>query len=64
MKIENVNIRVLIPSEGLWLYNAKDKAISDKVYLGVEADETEWTEISLEEKVRLEALWAEEQEDN
>lgn len=60
MTIENVNIRVLIPSDGMWLYNPKDRVISDKVFLGVQADETEWTEITSEERSALEAQWEKE----
>lgn len=58
MTLETINnIRVLTPSDGMWLFNSKDKVISDKVYLGVNADETAWTEIDETEKARLEALW-------
>lgn len=58
MTAETINgIRVLTPSNGMWLCNLKDKVISDKVYLGVNADETAWTEIDEAEKARLEALW-------
>ena len=55
------NQRPLIPDEGNWLYNEKEKIITDLVYLGIEADESEWIEISSEEKARLEALWNEEE---
>ena len=58
MTLETINgIRVLTPSNGMWLCNSKDKVISDKVYLGVNADETAWTEIDEAEKSRLEDLW-------
>ena len=64
MKIENISIRVLMPSEGMWLYNEKQKILSvdNRVFLGAKADASDWTEITLVEKERLEALWAEEQE--
>lgn len=51
------NYRILIPSENKCLYNAKDRVISDKVYLGVNADETLWVEITEEEKLSLETQW-------
>ena len=60
VKIENVNNqRILTPESGMWLYNATVQVISDKVYLGIEADENEWTEITKERKEELEALWYE-----
>lgn len=63
MKLETKNnIRILTPSEGMWLCNMKDRVISDKVYLGVNADESLWTEIDDSEKARLEALWESETE--
>ena len=55
------NQRPLTPKSGNWLYNEKEKIITDLVYLGIEADESEWIEISSEEKARLEALWNEEE---
>lgn len=65
MKIDVVNIRVLTPSEGMWLYNSKDRVISDKVYLGVNATETDWVEITEETKTELETAWeAESNPDN
>lgn len=58
MKLETINnIRILTPSENMWLCNVTDKVISDKVYLGVNADESVWTEISEEEKLSLESQW-------
>lgn len=44
----------------MWLCNETDRAISDKVYLGINADENEWRDITEEEKTRLEQLWSEE----
>jgi hypothetical protein len=65
MKIETRGIlRALTPSLGMWLYNENHKVISDKVYLGKEADEAEWVEITSEEKARLEALWNDEIENS
>lgn len=53
--------RILKLSDGNWLYNEKEKIITDFVLLGIEADETDWVEITSEEKSRLEALWNEEE---
>lgn len=61
MILENTtNYRILTPDENKWLYNEKDKVISDKVYLGVNADETLWVEITEEEKLSLEQEWEKE----
>lgn len=63
MKLETTNnIRILTPSEEMWLCNMKDRVISDKVYLGKNASETEWIEIDDSEKARLETLWDSETE--
>lgn len=59
MKLETINgIRVITPNDGMWLCNEEQRVISDKVYLGVNADETMWKDIIEEEKTRLEALWS------
>ena len=61
MKLEIINgIRVITPDENMWLCNENDKVITDKVYLGINADETMWRDINEEEKARLEELWNEE----
>lgn len=63
MKIELINnIRVITPSDGKMLCNMTDKVISDKVYLGINADETVWTEIEESEKESLESKWMNEEE--
>lgn len=63
MKIELINnIRVITPSEGKLLCSMTDRIISDKVYLGVNADETVWTEIDEVERESLETMWNEETE--
>ena len=60
MTIETNNgQRVLTPSENMWLYNDKAQVISDKVYLGKGADESDWTEITDERKQELEVMWHE-----
>lgn len=58
MKLEIINgIRVITPAENMWLCDKADRVISDKVYLGINADETMWEEITAEEKASLETLW-------
>lgn len=60
MKLETINgIRVITPSEDAWLCNESDKVISDRVYLGVYADETKWCDITEAQKASLEILWNE-----
>jgi hypothetical protein len=60
MKVETYEQRILTPEEGKYLYNESAKVISDKVYLGKEADASEWVEITSEEKEALEREWEEE----
>ena len=61
MKLETINgIRVITPNADMWLCNDNARAISDKVYLGINADENEWRDITDTEKARLEQLWSEE----
>ena len=58
MKLETINNqRIITPTDGMWLLNSKDRVISDKVFLGKNADESAWVEISESEKQRLEAEW-------
>ena len=58
MKLEVINnIRVLTPSDGMLLCNMTDRVTSDKVYLGINADESLWTEIDDAEREHLEAEW-------
>ena len=58
MKLETINgIRVITPNADMWLCNEEQKVISDKVYLGVNANENDWHDITEEDKTRLEALW-------
>lgn len=54
MQIETYEQRILIPEEGKWLYNANADVVSDKVYLGKEADASEWVEITEDEKRKIE----------
>jgi hypothetical protein len=61
MKLEIINnIRVITPDADMWLCNETDKVISDKVYLGVGADENDWHDITETEKAEFETLWSEE----
>ena len=58
MKLETIcGIRVITPNADMWLCNEAQQVISDKVYLGVNADENEWRDITEEEKARFEELW-------
>lgn len=58
MKLETINgIRVITPETDMWLCNEEQQVISDKVYLGINADENEWHDITKEEKENFEALW-------
>ena len=58
MKLDIVNnIRIITPYDGMWLCNERAMTISDKVYLGINADETLWRDITEEEKIWFEALW-------
>ena len=41
-----------------YLYNEKEKVISDKVFLAKDADESDWVEITTAEKETLEAEWS------
>ena len=60
MKLETINgIRAITPEADMWLCNEAQQVISDKVYLGVNADENEWRDITEEEKARFEELWSE-----
>ena len=63
MKLETINgIRIITPEADMWLCNEAQQVISDKVYLGVNADENEWRDITEEEKARLEEAWNSETE--
>ena len=58
MNISIINgIRVITTTEGMWLCNEAERIVSDKVFLGINATETDWTEITEERKTELEALW-------
>ena len=60
MQMQTYEQRILIPEEGRFLVNHTAKVISDKVFLGIHADASEWSEITAEEKGALEKQWEEE----
>ena len=62
MEIKNKSYKVVIPSEGMWLYNESEKTISDKVYMPDGADVSVWQEITEAKKQELEAQWQSEME--
>jgi hypothetical protein len=59
MRIETYQQRVLIADEGKTFCNYKEKSISPngRVHLGINADASEWTEITLDEAERLQMQW-------
>lgn len=61
MRIETAQYNILIPDAGKHLYSEKERIITDKVYLGKEANPADWVEINEAEKQRLEAEWAAEE---
>ena len=62
MEIKNKSYKVVIPSEGMWLYNESERTISDKVYMPDGADVSVWQEITEATKQELEAQWQSEME--
>ena len=62
MTVQTYEQRILIPEENKWLYNESAKVISDKVYLGKDADANEWVEITQEEKDAIESQQEQETE--
>ena len=57
MEIKNKTYKVVTPSEGKWLYNEREKTISDKVYMPDGSDVSVWKEITDAKKQELEAQW-------
>ena len=57
MEIKNKTYKMVTPSEGMWLYNEREKTISDKVYMPEDADVSVWQEITEAKKQELEAQW-------
>lgn len=67
MKTENINgKRVLVPTDGGWLCNESQRVMSvdNRVFLGIEDNGEQWSEISMERKQELEALWNAETDPN
>lgn len=62
MEIKNKTYKMVTPSEGMWLYNEREKTISDKVYMPEGADVSVWKEITDAKKQELEAQWQSEME--
>ena len=62
MEIKNKSYKMVTPSEGMWLYNEREKTISDKVYMPEGADASVWQEITDAKKQELEAQWQAEME--
>ena len=62
MEIKNKSYKMVTPSEGKWLYNEREKTISDKVYMPDGADVSVWREITNAKKQELEAQWKAEME--
>ena len=62
MEIKNKSYKMVTPSEGMWLYNEREKTISDKVYMPDGADVSEWQEITDAKRQELEAQWKAEME--
>ena len=62
MEIKNKSYKMVTPSEGKWLYNEREKTISDKVYMPDGTDVSVWQEITEAKKQELEAQWQAERE--
>lgn len=64
MRIETYQQRVLIADEGKTFCNFKEKSISPngKTFLAVNADASDWVEITLEEAEALKKQWEAEME--
>ena len=60
MKTETMQIKILIPSENHYLFNEKEKIVSEKVFIGKEASTDDWREITADEKEALEKEWEKE----
>ena len=62
MEIKNKTYKMVTPNEGMWLYNEREKTISDKAYMPDGADVSVWKEITEAKKQELEAQWQSEME--
>ena len=56
MEIKTYEQRVLFPALGMYLYNAKEGIICENppVFLAKEAKESDWADITEEDKIRIE----------
>lgn len=58
MKIETSSkYKTITSEEGMWLCNKFAKTFSKQIYMGINTEPSQWTEISEEEKLSLEAEW-------
>ena len=57
MRTETYTQRILIPEEGHLLVNHQAKTVSEKVFLGINADASEWVEVTIEEAEALQKRW-------
>ena len=62
MEIKNKSYKMVTPSEGKWLYNEREKTISDKVYMPAGSDVSVWQEITDVKRQELAAQWQAEME--
>ena len=62
MEIKNKTYKVVTPNEGMWLYNEREKTISDKAYMPDGADVSVWQDITEAKKQELESQWKSEAE--
>lgn len=63
MRIETYTQRVLYPSDEHYLVNRIAKTVSDRVFLGVDADASEWEEVPKEEARIIMEEWEKEVEE-
>lgn len=57
MKIETNKFKIITPEENMWLCNKTAKTHSDKVIMAVNADHSQWIEVTDEERQQLETEW-------
>lgn len=62
MNIETGKFKIITPSDGMWLCNRDARTFSQKIYMAVGAEHSQWEDISEEEKLKLEAEWESEVE--
>lgn len=57
MRIETGKFKIITPTEGMWLCNVSARTFSKEVYMAVDADDSQWEEITEDEKLQLETEW-------